>query len=412
MTLPASDRNEYVVSKIGTERSPQGLIVKGSLWTLQLNSSRLLLQDFEGNSFTIQDLLVKKYSMSQVVDTLGIVDTDKFWVWVVSLDDILSLYEYEPFTSSTPVLTYSNFNIISNVNNVSTFINGAIVRVVVLFNNGTSKMLSFLDIKNYDPPYQADLSWGVSRSSNFGHFTDLIKSRLDVTYTNPSSPFNLYIESYTVDAPANFQLVQDLPTNTVNLTWDAATGADQYYIEKDIDPLFPSPTDFTTTDLFYNDTADARTTYYYRIKGQNSELLLESADTTEESIVITSQITYLNFSSDVITGLAPLEVTFDYDCTSTFPVTTWFWEFGDGTTSTDEFPVHEFIRGTYKVKLTVSDGFPDTNTSVEKQNYIDSYTTETFYISTIEELQEIGTPGDATAVPDPILGFPLHGTYI
>ncbi len=54
-------------------------------------------------------------------------------------------------------------------------------------------------------------------------------------------------------------------------------------------------------------------------------------------------------------GKAPLTVQFTD--TSTGTATGWFWDFGDGFTSTSRNPSHVYSEsGTYKVKLTVTDG--------------------------------------------------------
>ncbi|WP_449405441.1 PKD domain-containing protein [Methanosarcina lacustris] len=60
-----------------------------------------------------------------------------------------------------------------------------------------------------------------------------------------------------------------------------------------------------------------------------------------------------NFTSDVASENAPLTVTFT-DTSTGFP-TAWSWDFGDGTTSTDQNPVHTYTSaGDYTVTLTVS----------------------------------------------------------
>ena len=71
-------------------------------------------------------------------------------------------------------------------------------------------------------------------------------------------------------------------------------------------------------------------------------------------------------SSDVSEGEAPLEVTFTGDGSSDdIGVTGYFWDFGDGNTSTEANPVHTFTTaGTFEVSLTVNDagGLSDVTT--------------------------------------------------
>jgi len=61
------------------------------------------------------------------------------------------------------------------------------------------------------------------------------------------------------------------------------------------------------------------------------------------------------FSADPSSGKAPLEISFTDHSIGT--PTTWTWDFGDGTTSTEQNPKHLFsMTGTYDVKLTVTRG--------------------------------------------------------
>ncbi|HWQ65265.1 MAG TPA: PKD domain-containing protein [Methanospirillum sp.] len=75
-----------------------------------------------------------------------------------------------------------------------------------------------------------------------------------------------------------------------------------------------------------------------------------------------------DFKSDVVTGKAPLSVSFT-DLSQGSPVQ-WTWDFGDGSTSDAQSPVHIFSStGTYTITLTVVDakGASDAETKV---NYI------------------------------------------
>lgn len=69
-----------------------------------------------------------------------------------------------------------------------------------------------------------------------------------------------------------------------------------------------------------------------------------------------------NFAANVTAGNAPLAVNFTD--TSTGNVTAWSWEFGDGTNSTAQHPVHTYdTAGTYTVSLTATSAYgSDTET--------------------------------------------------
>lgn len=52
-------------------------------------------------------------------------------------------------------------------------------------------------------------------------------------------------------------------------------------------------------------------------------------------------------------GIVPQSMFFDFS-TSTFPILSWYWNFGDGTTSYDQNPIHHYnSTGTYTVCLTI-----------------------------------------------------------
>jgi PGF-pre-PGF domain-containing protein len=71
------------------------------------------------------------------------------------------------------------------------------------------------------------------------------------------------------------------------------------------------------------------------------------------SIINVYSLPIADFSSDVSSGRPPLTVQFTDN--SIGNPTAWFWDFGDGTTSNHENPIHTYIAdGTYKVTLTVS----------------------------------------------------------
>ncbi|MFA5408298.1 MAG: PKD domain-containing protein, partial [Bacilli bacterium] len=73
-------------------------------------------------------------------------------------------------------------------------------------------------------------------------------------------------------------------------------------------------------------------------------------------------------SANVTAGTAPLTVTFTDS--STGYITSWLWNFGDGTTSTEQNPTHTYtVPSTYTVSLNASSPFDyDVDT---KTNYID-----------------------------------------
>jgi len=77
-----------------------------------------------------------------------------------------------------------------------------------------------------------------------------------------------------------------------------------------------------------------------------------------------------DFEASVTEGAAPLEVTFTN--LSTGDITSWLWNFGDGSTSTNENPVHTYTAdGVYTVSLTATNEYGSRTET--KTAYIDCH---------------------------------------
>ena len=76
------------------------------------------------------------------------------------------------------------------------------------------------------------------------------------------------------------------------------------------------------------------------------------------------------FGANATSGKIPLSVQF-FDASSG-PVSTWFWDFGDGTNSTERRPLHQYsLEGKYTVSLTVTG--PDNNSTMTKPDFITAF---------------------------------------
>ena len=137
-----------------------------------------------------------------------------------------------------------------------------------------------------------------------------------------------------------------------------------------------------------------------------------------------------SFTASPTSGGIPLEVNFNND--STGIITEYSWDFGDGTTSTEENPVKTYTSaGTYTVTLTVTglEGITDTFTRTDYIIAVDSLTagfsgsplsgseplTVNFTDSSIGDISyRIWNFGDGTAledVTDPSHTYSNPGTY-
>ena len=101
------------------------------------------------------------------------------------------------------------------------------------------------------------------------------------------------------------------------------------------------------------------------------------------------------FVADVVTGIVPLNVQFTDQ--STGNISTWNWDFGDGSTSTDQNPAHTYnVAGEYTVNLTVSNGDSLSN-ATSKGSYIYASATG-------------GRPAPLPTNPAPVAGFTSNVT--
>ncbi|AFV25370.1 cell surface protein [Methanolobus psychrophilus R15] len=74
---------------------------------------------------------------------------------------------------------------------------------------------------------------------------------------------------------------------------------------------------------------------------------------TQLSYITTAITPVANFSADVTSGAVPLTVNFT-DQSINAP-TSWYWNFGDGNTSTDQNPAHTYVAaGIYNVSLNAT----------------------------------------------------------
>jgi len=93
---------------------------------------------------------------------------------------------------------------------------------------------------------------------------------------------------------------------------------------------------------------------------------------TETSYITSNEGPTADFSADVTDCCDPLTVQFtDLSTEGDNTIVSWYWELGDGATSTTQNPNHTYDDGTYTVSLTVTDshGCSDTET---KTDYITS----------------------------------------
>jgi PKD repeat protein len=102
-----------------------------------------------------------------------------------------------------------------------------------------------------------------------------------------------------------------------------------------------------------------------------------------------------NFKANMVTGVAPLKITFS-DLSTGAP-TSWTWNFGDGITSTTRNASHTYQKnGIYTVKLTVKN--PSGSNTITKTNYITLKTASPVILKPVAEFTSNVTTGKAPLV--------------
>ena len=160
----------------------------------------------------------------------------------------------------------------------------------------------------------------------------------------------------------------------------------------------------------HNITQD--TDYALRMSYERLNNICEYAQTDNlkfyrASDLVTKQPPIANFTSSLTSGIAPLNVSLTD--TSIGSPTSWSWNFGDGSNSTVQNPVHTYsAAGNYTVSLTVSNaGGSNTTTKTD-------YITVTTWRPPVAAFSASPTSGAApltVAFTDASTGSPTSGSW-
>ncbi len=150
-----------------------------------------------------------------------------------------------------------------------------------------------------------------------------------------------------------------------------------------------------------------------------------------DTIIITDQVVTSFFASSDTAGCEPLITNFnDLSTTSSDSIVTWNWDFGDGTSSSNQNPTHLYSApGNYSVSLSVTSNLGCTNDTTFT-NYVSvfSYAQAEFSMSpsfgnprdviSFTNLSSNATnykwlfgDGDSSLISDPTHSFLEEGTY-
>ncbi|MGA9029098.1 MAG: PKD domain-containing protein [Methanoregula sp.] len=147
-----------------------------------------------------------------------------------------------------------------------------------------------------------------------------------------------------------------------------------------------NPTTLGNSDIFVNNTSSAQTTPVilnrFNLGGDLSPSISYSPAQSLYRIVWNEQVTggnnvhlytsgtaqtcpVANFTNDFAGGGTPITVHFSDSSSQDSAINHWYWDFGDGSTSTIQNPAHTYsANGGYTVSLTVSDPYCRNTTTI------------------------------------------------
>lgn len=109
----------------------------------------------------------------------------------------------------------------------------------------------------------------------------------------------------------------------------------------------------------------------YRIRIRRYPTVSPSIEDWTDNFTISDVIPAVDFSGDLTEGYTPLDVQFtDLSPNGSAQILSWYWNFGDGNSSTEQHPLHVYQNpGIYSVTLTVDDNVSAPR-SLTKPDYI------------------------------------------
>lgn len=201
---------------------------------------------------------------------------------------------------------------------------------------------------------------GKSTSKNPSHtYSGAGKYTVKLTVTNSygSDTADSSVNAYSITAP-----VADFSANPVS-------GSVPLSVQfTDMSSNGPTAWEWDFNSDGVVDSTEQNPVYVYTSEGAYSVTLnavngTATGTETKSSFITAGNMPAAAFTSSPQEGNAPLTVQFND--TSSGNVDSWFWEFGDGNTSTARSPSHIYSSsGNYNVKLTVTNSFGSNSTEV------------------------------------------------
>lgn len=160
---------------------------------------------------------------------------------------------------------------------------------------------------------------------------------------------------------AGWSFIATAQAAQVTLAWTASSSANvggYHLVYGEASRSYTQEIDVGKQTLYTVTNLEQGRTYYFAVHAYDTTRTLESANSNEVSLDTTL---VADFTANPTSGIAPLQTTFTDN--SSGAVNQWSWDFGDGSTSTEQNPpAHTYPNaGTYQVRLTVNNSLGSTH---------------------------------------------------
>jgi gliding motility-associated-like protein len=182
--------------------------------------------------------------------------------------------------------------------------------------------------------------------------TETTMYQVTATFSVPYCPNVVLNESVNIiaDLPAVAGTLSATPTvlclgQSTTISVSGQYGSIQWQSSTDPGgPFVDIPGATLTSYTFFSTTTGP---IYFRVRVNTC-----SEEFTEPILIQVYDIPQAGFNAQNVCYTEP--VIFQNTTQNEFPITSWQWNFGDGTTSTEQSPTHIYAPGTYQVTLTVT----------------------------------------------------------
>jgi PKD repeat protein len=290
---------------------------------------------------------------------------------------IVNDVQAEAFNGTTWVLTYPFTS--GNVTRLDLRIPGTPISPIANFTGSPRSGNAPLEVHFTDLSTGVPLSW----QWNFGDGSpnDTVRSPSHVYQHAGTFPVTLTVAntigSDTVTKPG-YITVSEVPGQglTADFTSDQTAGFVPLFVQfSDLSTDSPNSWQWNFGDGTANETGQNPSHLFGQVGSYTVTLTVQNATGGVSSV---SKANYIavsplpnppvaNFTANITSGVAPLFVQFN-DTSSGDPYS-WIWNFGDGSTSSDQNPVHKYrIQGNFTVSLTAAN--PGGSDTEQKDNFI------------------------------------------